>query len=338
MGKRWINRECRNRRGDVLTQLGYPLCLTTIDVRATLCRKQVEGEQQMEFRVLQYFLAVTREQSISGAAEALHLSQPTLSRQMKELEDELGKPLFIRGSRRVTLTEEGMLLRERAEQITELVKKTEDEIALSDSQVAGNIAVGAGETVGVRFLIQAAQKLRCCHPQVYFTMMSGDKITVLENLERGLIDFGLVHGDFDRAKYDSLPAPHVDRWGVLMPVGAKLAQKESVAPEDLWDKPLIISRHMCHDGSLSSMLGRELSQLNVVACYNLLFNGAMMAGECMGYTLCLDHIANTVGNNSICFRPLSPTVEAPMQLLWKKYQTLTKPAKEFLEILRNPKD
>lgn len=288
----------------------------------------------MEFRVLQYFLAVAREQSISGAAEALHLSQPTLSRQLRELEEELGKPLFIRGNRRVTLTEEGMLLRERAEQITELVKKAEDEITLSDGQLAGGVSVGAGETMGVRFLIQAAKELRGRYPQVYFTMISGDKTSVLEGLERGLIDFGLVFGSFDQSKYNSLPAPYVDRWGVLMSAEVELAGREAVAPEELWDKPLIISRQMCYDNSLESMLGRASSQLNVVACYNLLFNAALMAEEGMGYALCLDKIANTVGNENLCFRPLKPEVRAPMQLIWKKYQIMSRPAEKFLEVLR----
>ena len=141
----------------------------------------------MEFRVLQYFLAVAREQSISGAAESLHLSQPTLSRQLKEMEDELGKQLLIRGNRRVTLTEEGMILRKRAEEIVKLVKKTENEISLSENVIAGDITVGAGETDGVRFLIRAADSLQKEYPLVHFHIVSGDRVTVLEDLDRGRI-------------------------------------------------------------------------------------------------------------------------------------------------------
>ena len=151
----------------------------------------------MELRVLQYFLAVTREQSISGAAEALHLSQPTLSRQLKDMEEELGKQLFIRSNRKITLTEEGMLLRKRAEEITELVKKAKDEIALSDETIAGDISIGAGETDGVRFLAKGARELQSEYPLVRFHIVSGDKTTVLEELDKGLIDFALLFGEID---------------------------------------------------------------------------------------------------------------------------------------------
>lgn len=290
----------------------------------------------MELRVLQYFLAVTREQSILKAAESLHLSQPTLSRQIRDMEADLGKQLFVRGARRITLTEEGMILRKRAEEIMELVKKAEDEIALAEEPVAGDITVGAGETVGVRYLIRAGRGLMREYPQVHFNMFSGDKTTVVENLDRGLIDFGLVFGDFDKSKYDFLQAPHVDHWGVLMRPEADLAQKESIEPKDLWDRPLIISRQMCSDNSLPAMLGRENSELNIVGCYNLLFNGALMVEEGMGFALCLDKIANTVGSGSLCFRPLRGQPDAAMHLIWKKYQPLTKVAEKFLERLREP--
>ena len=164
----------------------------------------------MELRVLQYFLAVTREQSISGAAESLYLSQPTLSRQLKELEEELGKQLFVRGNRRITLTEEGMILRKRAEEIMELVKKAEDEISQSDELIAGDITVGAGETDGARFLARAAQALQKEHPQIHLHIISGDMPTVTEYLDRGLIDFGIIFGDIDASKYEFIRLPYKD--------------------------------------------------------------------------------------------------------------------------------
>lgn len=167
----------------------------------------------MEFRVLQYFLAVAREESVSGAAAFLHLSQPTLSRQLKDLEDELGKRLFIRGSRKITLTEEGMLLRKRAEEIVQLMRKAEDEIALSDETVAGNIYIGSGETDAVRFLVEAQSALQQEYPQICFHIQSGDKITILEWLDRGLVDVGLVFGHVDTAKYDALEVPFKDTYG-----------------------------------------------------------------------------------------------------------------------------
>ena len=178
----------------------------------------------MELRVLQYFLAVAREQSILHAAESLHLSQPTLSRQLKELEEELGKQLFVRSNRKITLTEEGMILRKRAAEILELVKKAENEIAWSNEVIAGDITLGAGETEGVRVLARAAHALQREHPLVHFHIHSGDSATVTEELDRGLIDFGLLLGDVDTSKYEALELPYRDTWGVLMRRDAPLAQ------------------------------------------------------------------------------------------------------------------
>lgn len=288
----------------------------------------------MELRVLQYFLAVTREQSISGAAESLHLSQPTLSRQLKEMEKELGKQLFIRGNRRVTLTEEGMILRKRAEEIMELVKKAEDEISLSDETIAGNITVGAGETDGVRFLTKAARAVQKDYPFVHFHIISGDKVTVTESMDKGLIDFGLFFGEIDTAKYDYINLPYKDTWGVLMRRDSPLAEKETIAPEDLWDKPLIISRQAFHSSELQKFLQRETDKLNIVGTYNLLFNGSLMVDDGMGYALCLNNIINVSGDSSLCFKPFSPKLEAEMCIAWKKYQVLTKAAGKLLQKLQ----
>lgn len=288
----------------------------------------------MELRVLQYFLAVTREQSISGAAEALHLSQPTLSRQLKDMEDELGKQLLIRGNRRITLTEEGMILRKRAEEILELVKKAEDEISLSEENVAGDITIGAGETDGVRILTKAAQAVQKDFPLVHFHMISGDKVTVTESMDKGLIDFGLLFGKIDTSKYEYINLPYRDTWGVLMRRDSPLADKEVITPADLWDKPLIVSRQEYLGTDLQEFLKCENDKLNIAATYNLLFNGSLMVDEGMGYALCLDHIINVSGNSNLCFKPFFPKREAEMCLAWKKYQVLTKAAEKFLEKLQ----
>ena len=288
----------------------------------------------MELRVLQYFLAVTREQSISKAAESLHLSQPTLSRQLRELEEELGKQLLIRGNRHITLTEEGMILRKRAEEITELVKKAEDEITLSDDMIAGDITIGAGETDGVRLLAKAAQSLQEEYPLIHFHIISGDRVSVSEYLDRGLIDFGLLFGKIDTSKYECISMPHKDIWGVLMRRDSPLAAKETIAPEDLWDKPLIVSRQTLQSSELPALLNCEREKLNVVATYNLMYNGSLMADEGMGYVIGLDKIINTSGSSNLCFKPLDPKAEAGTSLIWKKYQVLTKAAEKFLQKLR----
>ncbi len=291
----------------------------------------------MELRVLQYFLAVAREQSISGAAEALHLSQPTLSTQLKNMEEELGKRLMVRGSkgsRKITLTEEGMILRRRAEEILDLVKKTENEIALSDDIIAGDVYIGAGETDGVRLLARAARQVQAEYPHIHFHISSGDALDVFENLEKGLVDFGLLLRPGDSTKYESLELPVKDVWGVLMRRDAPLAGKDAITPEDLWDKPLIISRQAMNGDRLSSWLQRDFENLHVAATYSLLYNGSLMVDEGLGYALCLDKIINVTGDSSLCFRPLSPRLEVGMNILWKKYRVFSKAAEQFLTKMR----
>lgn len=198
----------------------------------------------MELRVLQYFLAVAREQNISAAAQSLHLTQPTLSRQLMELEKELGKQLMVRGSRKITLTEDGMRLRRRAEEILELVDRTEKEVMQSDDTVTGDIYIGTGETDGVRQIAKAANQLQGSHPGIRFHIVSGDAMDVCERLDKGLLDFGILLGDMDKTRYSCMELPMKDTWGVLMRRDSPLAQRETVSPRDLWDKPLILSRQV----------------------------------------------------------------------------------------------
>ncbi len=291
----------------------------------------------MELRVSQYFLAVAREQSISAAAQSLHLSQPTLSTQLKAMEAELGKQLLIRGargSRKVTLTEEGMILRKRAEEILQLVKKAEDEITLSDEAIAGNVFIGAGETEGVRYLIQAQHALQQKYPLVYFHIQSGDRKDILDSLDQGLSDFGLILGEVDTAKYDCLDIPCRNTWGVLMRRDSPLAEKAAVEPEDLWNKPLILSRQECYAGALLPWLKQEWGQINKVATYSLLFNASLMVEEGLGYAVGLDQIINTSGESKLCFRPLRPRIEMGTHVVWKKYQMFSKAAEQYLAFLK----
>lgn len=288
----------------------------------------------MELRVLQYFLAVARENSISGAAEFLHLSQPTLSRQLKELEEELGKQLFIRGNRKITLTEEGMILRKRAEEVAELIRKTKDEISASDDMLAGDISIGAGETDGNRFLIKVMNTMRKEYPLVHFHIISGDKAMITEAVDRGLIDLGIVFGNIDTAKYDSIPVHYEDTWGVLMRRDAELAGKEFVTAKDLADKPLIISRQAFQNAELKNFFHAEPEKLNIAATYSLLFNGSLMADEGLGYAICLDKLVNVSGDSNLCFKPLNPKTTAHMSVIWKKYQVFSKPTQKFLQKLQ----
>lgn len=287
----------------------------------------------MELRVLQYFLAVAQEQSISAAAQSLHLTQPTLSRQLRELEEELGKQLMIRGSRKITLTEEGMLLRKRAEEILDLVSRTEREVTQSDEAIAGDVYIGTGETDGVRQLARVAKQIQQDYPDVRFHIVSGDAVDVCDRLEKGLLDFGVLLGDIDRTRYNYLPLPMKDTWGVLMRRDSPLAGQQTVSPAQMWDKPLILSRQVDNKSGLYRWLGKEPTQLNTVATYNLIYNASLMVDEGMGYAFTLDKLVNTTGSN-LCFRPLQPKLELGMHLVWKKSQVFSKAAGLFLDCLQ----
>ena len=284
----------------------------------------------MELRVLQYFLAVTREQSISGAAEYLHLSQPTLSRQLKDMEDELGKQLMIRGNRKITLTEEGMILRKRAEEILNLVQKTEQEITVSNDIYAGEIYIGAGETDAVRLIAKAAKQLQEKYPDINYHISSGDSIDVFEDLDKGLIDFGLVFGSVDSAKYEYINFPIKDEYGLLVRKDDPLAKKKAISPSDIWDKPLMFNRNTRDGDLLTNWLGKSISEIHIAATYNLLYNASLMVDEGLGYAFALDKIIHT-GSTNLTFIPFSPKLEAKMSLIWKKYQIFPKHTQKFLE-------
>lgn len=290
----------------------------------------------MEFRLLEYFLAVAREQNITAAAESLHISQPALSTQLKNMEKELGKQLLIRGvkgSRKVILTEEGMILRKRAEEMLSLMKRTEEEITGSNETIAGNVFIGTGETEIVRLFAKVAKKLQKEYPDIRYNISSGNAEHVLEYLDKGLIDFGLLFTKIDPQKYEAIPVPIKDTWGVLMRKDSPLAKKEAICPEDLWDKPLIVSHQKGDDVYLNQWLQREESELHIVATYNLLFNASLLVDEGLGYALCFDKLINTQGSN-LCFRPLYPQLEAPGFIVWKKYQVFSKAANIFLRYLQ----
>lgn len=290
----------------------------------------------MDLRVLQYFLAVAREQSISGAAQSLNLSQPTLSTQLKNLEKELGKQLLIRGSkgsRKVTLTEEGMLLRKRAAEILNLVEKTETDIRNSGEQIAGEVSIGSIETEAFQLIAKAMDSLRADYPKVSFSLYSANTVSVMERLEKGLIDFGMVFEPGDPEKYESLRVPMTDRWGLLLKKDDTCIQTDYVRPEDLQDLPLIIPSRASARRYLENWMLCSFDELNVIATYNLIFNASIMVDEGVGTVLTTDTLLDTERNNTLVFKPLFPPLESQSYVLWKKYQVLTKASLEFLDRL-----
>lgn len=289
----------------------------------------------MELRVLRYFLAVAKEESITAASETLHVTQPTLSRQLMELEEEFGKKLFIRGNRKITLTDEGILLRKRAEEIVELVEKTETEITASDEIINGDIYIGGGETDAMRIIAHIVKKLQEKYPQVKYHLFSGNADDVTERLDRGLLDFGVVIEPANIQKYDSLKLPATDTWGVLMRKDSPLAQNTVIKPKDLHNIPLLCSRQSMVGKGISQWIGKDFEKLNIVATYNLVYNASLMVEEGIGYALSLDKLVNTTGNSALCFKPLEPKLEVGLNIVWKKSQVFSKAAKKFLEMLES---
>lgn len=284
----------------------------------------------MDIRLMQYYLAVVREGNISAAAEALHVSQPALSRQMKDLEEELGVTLFRRGSRRITLTEEGMILRKRAEEMLRLMQLTEAELTQARDTVTGEIHIGAGESHAFHTLSRAAGQIMREHPGVRVHVVSGDTADLMDQLNNGLLDFALIFSEVDRSLYHSLVLPQEDRFGVLMRRDSELAEKDVVTLDDLADRPLLVSR--AADVKLYSE--DETRRLNVVGTYNLIYNASLMVEDGLGYALCFDRLINVSGDSALCFRPLIPEIRAQGTLIWKRYQVLSPAVRLFAACLR----
>jgi DNA-binding transcriptional LysR family regulator len=292
----------------------------------------------MELRVLRYFLAVAKEESISKAADVLHLTQPTLSKQLMELESDIGAKLLHRGNRGVTLTEKGSLFRKRAQEIVELVDKTVAEFAADDNDLSGEVYFGCGETDTMQIVAKAAFDFSKRYPNVKYSLFSGNADEVMEKLDKGLIDFGVLIGLVNAAKYDYIKLPTVDVWGLLTRKDNPLAAAESIRLADLRGLPLIVSRKAHRRDELRDWFGREMDTLNIIASYNLIFNASIMVKEGLGNALCLARLVDTSSDSKLCFIPLYPEVESDVYLVWKKYQVFSKEAEKFLDCLRTMLD
>lgn len=285
----------------------------------------------MDVRILKYFLAVAQEQSITKAAEVLHTTQSNLSRQLAELEDRVGKKLFERGSRKITLTEEGMFLRRRAKEIVELVERTENDLITYNEAVSGVVHIGGVETHTIRLIGEAVLALKEQHPGIRYDFFSGSIAEITEALNKGILDFALLVAPVDMQKYDYLKLPVHDRFGLLMRKDSPLAELSSIHPEDLGDHPVWVAHQQLEGNVLSGWLGRDVQSLNIVATFNLITNPAVLVEQGFGMAFTFDRLVNTTGDSNLCFRPLEPAIEAELYLVWKKYQMFTGAAKVFLE-------
>lgn len=285
----------------------------------------------IDIKVLRYFLALTKTQSITAAAEYLNLTQPTLSRQLSDLEERLNTQLFIRGSRKITLTEEGIKLRKHAEEILELVQKTEAEFQTPNETLSGDIYIGSGETYTIGLITQIIKDLQKNYPKICIHIFSGNADEVTERIDKGLLDFGIIIEPAYTSKYQSLTLPIQDHWGVLMRKDHPLAQKDFIEPQDLWDLPLILSKQKYVDHRITQWIKRDYEQLNIVATYNLIYNASQMVEKEIGFALCLDKIINTTGISPLCFKPLKPSLNVHVKIIWKKYQLFSKAASLLLQ-------
>jgi len=287
----------------------------------------------MEIRVLRYFLEVAREGSVTRAAQRLHISQPTLSKQLKDLECELGKRLFVRGSHDVKLTDEGMLLRKRAEDILDMVDKTTHEFKALGKFTGGDVWLGCAESEGIKHLAQCFKALLERYPGLRLHLQSGNGADVTERLDRGLLDFAVIVHEVDLSKYNYLPMPAIDRYGVLMRKDSPLAGKEAVQVDDLLDVPLICSRQGITE-DYPKVFQEKMDSLRIVATFNLAYNAGVLVREGVGCALTFDKLADTSAESELTFRPLEPALETRMYLIWKKYQVFSPAAEVLLEEIK----
>lgn len=284
----------------------------------------------MELRVLRYFLAAAREGNITKAAEAMHVSQPALSMQLKQLEDELGKKLFIRSSHCIMLTEEGLLLKKRAEDIVGMVEKTEDEFRSLGELNGGDIRLGCAESEGMGLIADVCKKMREEYPGLRVHIYSSGTADAEDKLDKGLLDFVLLAQDADFSRYESLKFPDYDRWGLIMKADDELATKQAIRVSDLSGIPLIVSRQGIKDEILK-WAGKHTERFDIAATYDLLYNAAQMVRHDYGYALSFEGLIETDGSSDLAFRPLEPELRSSRVLIWRRHQVFSPIARIFLE-------
>lgn len=288
----------------------------------------------MELRVLQYFLAIAREESISKAAEVLHITQPTLSRQIKELEEEFQKQLFIRGNRKITLTKDGILLKQYAQEILNLTEKAQRELLKDQEELAGDIYIGGGESATMRLIMRVIVKMQKMYPQVHFHLFSGNAQDVADKLDSGLLDFGIFFDPVNLSQFDYFTLPGKETMGVLMRKDSLLAKYDEITPDLLKNESIILSEQDIVKNEIAGWIGGNERKLNIQVTYNLINNPALLVEEGGGYALTFGNIIQLHDDSPLCFKPLSPRLEEGIHIAWKKYHVFSKQSETFLELLK----
>lgn len=287
----------------------------------------------MEIRTLRYFLEAAREENMSKAAERMHISQSALSKQLKGLEEELGKKLFVRHSFSIELTEEGMLLRKRAEDLLSMADKITAEFASMDDIIGGNIYFGCAESYQIRHLAALIKRFKKQYLGFHYHITSGDTEQVTEKLDKGILDFAVLVERPDYAKYNVVKMPESDRWGLVMPAGCALAQKDCITFEDLLGMPLFCSAQGWH-ADLPLWCGERINELTLEGSFRLSYNASVFTREGLGYLLTFEHLVDTSSESGLMFRPLYPELTTDMFIIWKKHQVFTPIAERFINELQ----
>lgn len=288
----------------------------------------------MEFRLLKYFLMVAREENITKAANLLHITQPTLSRQLIQLEEELGVILFQRSKHRIILTEDGMLLRRRANEIISLMEKTQQELTNECDDLVGEISIGCGETQNMSYLSQKIKDFHRIHPLVKFHIHSTTADEIKERIENGLLDMGLVTEPVDISKYNFFRLPQKEQWGILVHEKHRLAQKTFITPNDLINEPLIIAKRTAVQNELINWFNNSSEKLNIVATYNLILNAANMVKHQIGVALCFNLNFDNLYQD-LRFIPLFPEIKTGAVLIWKKNHIYSQTMFHFIKSIKN---
>ncbi|WP_295730431.1 LysR family transcriptional regulator [uncultured Limosilactobacillus sp.] len=286
----------------------------------------------MELRVLRYFLAVAQYENMTKAARELLVSQPTLSKQLADLENELGAPLFIRAHRKITLTEEGEYLQTRAREIVELADQTAANIQAKE-EVTGRLSIGAGESVGMRRIMRILSDLVQDYPDVRIHLVSGNADEMESSLKRGTIDFAVLMGQRSLKDYHHLSLPERDRWGLVLRRDDSLAKKDVITPNDLLNRPLLVSAEGLEEHRFQDWWGNLGKKMNIVGTYTLVFNAQLMVKQGSAYMVTFDHLIDNSNHSQLTFRPLAPTLEDATNVIWKKNVTQSKVAQVFIQRL-----
>ncbi|KLI20340.1 LysR family transcriptional regulator [Brachyspira hyodysenteriae] len=292
----------------------------------------------MDIKSLKYFLTAAREGSITKAANSLNLTQPNLSRQINNLEKEIGKKLFIRSNYSIKLTSDGILLKKRAEEIIDMIDKTRKEFQSSEDIIAGDIYIGSAETYYIKLIADVIKKLRKSHPNIIYHIHSGAYSEITEKLDKGLLDFGILIGNIDSSKYDYIDIPYKEVYGLLMRKDSHLSKNKFIEKKDLFDIPIICPKiffnNKIQTSKFNEWIGNDFDKLNIILTYNLIYNAALMVEEGIGYALTIDKLVNTTNTSDLCFVYLKPKLEIELRVVWKKNQVFSEASKVFLNKLK----